>query len=202
MIERKVFEEMYQGQAPWDIGKPQPVFVELEESGAIRGSVLDVGCGTGENVLYLAARGHECWGIDFAPVAIQRAEAKAAQRDIKAHFLVVDALQLSTLGRQFDTVIDSGLFHVFDDEHRPIFVQNLAKVLKLGGVYYLLCFSEREPGEQGPRRVRQDEIREAFRDKWNVASIREARYEVATAPNGPTFSPGGPYAWLAAVTRE
>ena len=77
MIERKTFEEMYQGQAPWDIGKPQPVFVELEESGAIRGSVLDVGCGTGEHVLYLAARGHDCWGVDFVPVAVERAKAKA-----------------------------------------------------------------------------------------------------------------------------
>ena len=50
------FESMYLGQAPWDIPGPQPAFVALEEAGAIRGSVLDAGCGTGENALYLASR--------------------------------------------------------------------------------------------------------------------------------------------------
>jgi SAM-dependent methyltransferase len=201
MIERKTFEEMYQGQAPWDIGKPQPVFVELEESGAIRGSVLDVGCGTGEHVLYLASRGHECWGIDFAPVAVERGKAKAARRGIKAHIQVADALDLGKLGRQFDKVIDSGLFHVFDDDQRPLFVKSLAVALKPGGTYYMACFSEREPGAEGPRRVTQQEIREAFRDGWEVRSIREARFGVVTAPGGPQFSPGGPHAWLATIVR-
>src|SRR5690242_5932985 len=66
----EIFEKFYQGQAPWDIGEPQPEFVRLAESGAIEGTVLDVGCGTGENALYLAARGHDVWGIDFVPKAI------------------------------------------------------------------------------------------------------------------------------------
>ncbi len=70
---------MYQGRAPWDTGRPQPGIVKLAEAGQIRGSVLDVGCGTGENLLYLAAHGHEAWGLDFAPVAIERAKAKAAK---------------------------------------------------------------------------------------------------------------------------
>lgn len=202
MIERQTFEEMYQGQAPWDIGKPQPVFVELEESGAIRGVVLDVGCGTGEHVLYLASRGHECWGVDFVPVAVERAKAKAAQRGVQAHFRVADALDLNKLGRQFDTAIDSGLFHVFDDEQRPRFVKSLAAALKPGGTYYMACFSESEPGTEGPRRVTQKEIREAFRDGWEVRSIRETRFAVVTAPSGPQFSPGGPHGWLATIVRQ
>ena len=85
---------MYQGQAPWDTGRPQPDIIKLAEAGQIRGSVLDVGCGTGENLLYLAARGHEAWGLDFVPVAIERAKAKAAQRGIDAHFIVGNALEL------------------------------------------------------------------------------------------------------------
>ena len=67
------FESAYEGQAPWDIPRPQPVFVRLEDAGAITGSVLDVGCGTGENALFLASRGHEVLGLDFVPVAIERA---------------------------------------------------------------------------------------------------------------------------------
>ena len=77
------FEQAYQGQAPWDTGRPQPAIIKLAEAGQIRGSVLDVGCGTGENLLYLAARGHEAWGLDFVPVAIERAKAKTDQRGLK-----------------------------------------------------------------------------------------------------------------------
>ena len=65
---------MYQRQAPWDTGRPQPAIVKLAEAGQIRGSVLDVGCGTGENVLYLAAKGHETWGLDFVPGVIDHSE--------------------------------------------------------------------------------------------------------------------------------
>src|ERR1051325_4741714 len=122
----ETFESMYQGQAPWDIPGPQPVFVALEESGAIQGSVLDAGCGTGENALYLASRGHEAWGIDFVPVAVERAEEKARERGIAAQFRVADALRLGELGRTFDTVIDCGLFHTFSDEERPRYVAALA----------------------------------------------------------------------------
>jgi cyclopropane fatty-acyl-phospholipid synthase-like methyltransferase len=151
-------------------------------------------------VLYLASRGHDCWGVDFVPVAIERAKAKAAQRGIHAQFQVADALDLDKLGRQFDTVIDSGLFHVFDDEQRPRFVKSLAKVMKAGGVYFLACFSDREPGTEGPRRVSREEIHLAFRDGWQVQSIGETRF--ATTPGGPQFSPGGPFAWLATIVRQ
>ena len=167
-MDRDLFQQMYQGQAPWDTGRPQPAIVKLAEAGQIRGSVLDVGCGTGENVLYLAARGHDCWGIDFVPVAIERATAKAAQRGIKAHFIVGNALELNSLGRQFDIVIDCGLFHTFTDEERPVFVQGLAELLRPGGLLHILCFSDEEPGTEGPRRISQQEIRNAFHDGWKV----------------------------------
>src|SRR4051794_32036079 len=104
-MDRNLFEDFYAGQAPWDIPGPQPAFVELNQAGQIRGSVLDVGCGTGENAMYLAAQGRGVWAIDFVPVAIERARAKASHRKLPVHFIVADALQLDELGRQFDTVI-------------------------------------------------------------------------------------------------
>jgi SAM-dependent methyltransferase len=201
-MERDRFASMYQGQAPWDIPGPQPEFVRLEESGAIRGSVLDVGCGTGENALYLAARGHEVWGLDFVPVAIERARAKASERGLSVHFQVGDALRLDRLGRTFDTVIDCGLFHTFSDEERPVFVKGLARVLPPGGVYHMLCFSDQEPPGEGPRRITQREIRDAFRDGWEVREIQESAFEIANYPGAPQFSPGGPKAWRATIVRE
>src|SRR5438045_7980563 len=113
---RETFEGLYAGKAPWDIGKPQPAFVAA--AGKVIGSVLDAGCGTGENALFFADRGHQVTGIDFLPGPIELAKQKAAQRGISATFLVMDALQLDSLPQQFDNVIDCGLFHVFSDEDR------------------------------------------------------------------------------------
>ena len=201
-MEQQLFEQMYQGQAPWDTGRPQPDVIKLAESGKIRGSVLDVGCGTGEHVLYFAARGHECWGIDFVPVAIERAKAKAAKRGIKTTFLVGNALELGKFARQFDTVIDCGLYHTFSDEERPVFVKGLAEVLRPGGQLFILCFSEEEPGDMGPRRVTQKEIRDSFKDGRTVQSIEPTQFDTIMPPDGPQFSPGGPKAWVASIERK
>ncbi len=195
------FETAYQGTAPWDIPGPQPAFVGLEEAGEIRGSVLDVGCGTGENALFLASRGHEVWGLDFVPIAIERAKRKVNERGLNAHFQAGDALKLDQLGRTFDTVIDCGLFHTFTDEERPLYVAGLMTVLRPGGSVHILCFSDQEPPGQGPRRVTQQEIRDAFPSGWQVAAIRESRFQTTDHPEARTFSPGGPKAWLATISR-
>jgi SAM-dependent methyltransferase len=188
------FDEMYLGTPPWDIGRPQPVFLELAEEGAIRGSVLDAGCGTGEHVLMVAARGLDATGVDAAPRAIALAQAKAAGRGVKARFLVWDALRLGELGEQFDTVLDNGLFHVFDDERRARFVEALVMAVRPGGRYLVCCFSDRQPGDWGPRRVSQGEIRAAFADGWRVESIEPAQLET-------NLDPPVALAWLATITR-
>ena len=197
-----IFEKAYDGQAPWEIGGPQPEIVRLADAGAIRGVVLDVGCGTGENALYLAERGHDVWGIDFIPKAIERARAKALQRGLGVHFQVGDALKLEALGRTFDTVIDSGLFHTFSDEERSLFVRGLARVVRPGGVAYILSFSDQEPPGEGPRRVSREEIHSAFREWWDVESIQETRFRAIDDPQAPRFSPGGPRAYLITIRRN
>src|SRR5438105_5502156 len=88
------FDAMYAGAPPWDIGRPQPAFLELADAGALQGRVLDVGCGTGEHALMSAARGLEATGVDAAPAAITIAEAKARDRGLTARFLVWNALDL------------------------------------------------------------------------------------------------------------
>lgn len=192
---RKVgFDVMYRGTPPWDIGRAQREIVKLAESGLIEGDVLDVGCGTGENALSLADRGYKVWGIDSAPKAIAKARQKAKKRNLPATFEVFDALQLGKLKKTFDTVIDSGLFHIFSDEDRARFVKSLAAAVKPGGRYFLFCFSDREPGDWGPRRITKQEIRESFREGWRIDEIREAVFET-------NFDDPLVHAWLAAIRR-
>jgi SAM-dependent methyltransferase len=197
--DRDTFESAYAGQAPWDIGKPQRALMDVADQ--ITGSVLDAGCGTGENALYFAQRGHPVKGIDFLREPIRRAKQKNVQRGLSATFLVLDALALEDLPELFDTVIDSGLFHVFSDPDRRHYVAGLATILKPGGRLFLLCFSDHEPGTHGPRRVSAQEIRDAFAEGWTVQSIEPSRYEVRPDLKDLTFSDGGPKAWLAVIWR-
>jgi ubiquinone/menaquinone biosynthesis C-methylase UbiE len=141
-----------------------------------------------------AGLGLEAIGVDLAPTAIGIARDKARDRGLQARFVVADALDLATLGERFDTVLDCGLFHIFSDSERPLFVASLAAVTRPGGRYHMLCFSDRQPGQFGPRRVRQDEIRSSFADGWRVDSIEPAILEI-------TVNPAGAAGWLAAITR-
>ncbi len=119
-----------------------------------------------------------------------------------ATFLVMDALALKDLPEVFDSVIDSGLFHVFNDEDRKRYVEGLATVLKPCGRLFLLCFSDEEPGKQGPRRVSKKELHAAFAQGWKVESIEPARFEVRSDLKDLTFSAGGPRAWFVVLRRE
>ncbi|MGA7798472.1 class I SAM-dependent methyltransferase [Methanoregula sp.] len=189
------FDAAYQGTPPWDIGRPQKEFVELARRGEIRGSVLDIGCGTGEHALFFAGEGHEVWGIDSAPLAIRKSREKAAKKGLPVHFLVLDVRDLAKLGRTFDTATDSGLFHTLSDEDRPVFVDNLAAILSPAGTYFMLCFSEREPAGYGPRRVTKREIQDSFREGWSINYIRPAVFESRTRAEGPR-------AWLSSISKK
>jgi SAM-dependent methyltransferase len=192
------------GPAPWDLGRPQPAIVRLADRDAFAGSVLDAGCGTGEHALDLAARGCEVLGVDVAPTAIEQAREKAAARQIDATFLVADALHLERLGRTFDRVLDVGLFHTFEDDERGTYVDSLASVTRPGSVLHLLCFSDATPGTEGPRRVSQPEVREAFASGWSVVSIVPDRIEInpaAVNDEAPGWMRDGAPSWLARIER-
>jgi SAM-dependent methyltransferase len=193
------WDDSYAGSvpAPWDIGKPQPAFVRLAERGLLTGQVLDAGCGTGEQALLAASSGADAMGVDVSPLAVERARAKAAARGIKARFEVADARELGDLGRSFEVIIDSGLFHVFDDDSRTRYVASLASVLRPGGRLYLMCFSDAQPGTVGPRRVSQDELRSAFSPGWTVIEIKADTFEVNPGFFGATTT----QAWLFTASR-
>ena len=187
------FNDAYLGTPPWDIGRPQRELAGLADEGMIRGRVLDVGCGTGENALYVAGKGMSVWGLDAAPRAIKKANGKAKSRELGVVFRVGDALHLERLGERFDTITDCGLFHVFTDRQRTLYAKSLRSAMRKEGRYFMLCFSTKEPADWGgPRRVSEGEIRETFSQGWNVNFIREARFST-------TLNDDGGYAWLSSI---
>jgi SAM-dependent methyltransferase len=186
----------HDGPAPWDIGRPQPAVVRLAAQGGFAGSVLDAGCGTGENALHIAALGLPVLGVDVAETALGMARAKAADRGIEIEFAVADGLQLERLGRKFETVLDCGLFHSFDGEERPGYIASLASVTQRNGTLHVLCFSDDGP-HTGPHPVSRDELAAAFNpgNGWSVADIEPDRLQTRY------HDECGAPAWLATVKR-
>jgi cyclopropane fatty-acyl-phospholipid synthase-like methyltransferase len=199
-VDRATFEGLYERPAPWDIGRPQGPFVAAADR--VTSPVLDAGCGTGEHTLFFAARGHRVVGIDFVEEAVRRARAKAAERGLSVEFLVKDATKLEDWGERFASVIDCGLFHVFSDDDRRRYVRGLAHVVLPGGRLFLMSFSDEEPGNEGPRRVSQQELYDAFADGWEVESVEPVQIEVNPEFTEVKFSEGGPRAWFAVVRRK
>ena len=174
------WDAAYAGEAPppWDIGRPQPVFAALAAEGRLAGDLLDVGCGTGEHALLAAAGGADVLGVDLAVAAIERARQKAVDRGLSARFEAGDVLTMSLPAAGFDVVIDSGCFHSFDDDGRSRYVEVLRRVTRVGGVLYLTCFSDRQPGDWGPRRVTRSELVESFADGWSIESLEPATFVI------------------------
>lgn len=193
----KPWDASYQGgRAPWDVGRAQPAVVRVASEGGFTAAVLDAGCGTGENALYIASLGLPVLGFDVAETALAIARAKAADRGIEAEFAAADALDLERLERRFETVLDCGLFHTFDGDERPGYVASLASVTAPGARLYVLCFSDEGPGT-GPHPVSREDLRAAFNPGtgWNVAAIEPDR--VLTRFHDEHGAP----AWLATIKR-
>jgi SAM-dependent methyltransferase len=182
----------HDGPAPWDIGQPQRAIARLVSEGAFTGTVLDAGCGSGDNTLLIASLGLPVLGVDVAETALATAREKAAARGIAVEFAVADAFHFERLERTFTTVLDCGLFHTFDADERPAYVTSLASVTEHDGTVYVLCFSDEGP-DPGPHPVSQDELRAAFTG-WNVVAIERERVETR-------FHDHGAPAWLATIKR-
>jgi len=127
---------------PWDIRQAQPRLMELEALGAITGQVLDVGCGLGDNAIYLAQRGHQVTGVDSSPTGIEQARARAAAAGVQVRFEVADATELTGLDRLFDTVVDSALYHCLGTDDRHAYAAALRRVTTPHARWFIYCFSE------------------------------------------------------------
>lgn len=201
------FDDFYKNQTPpWVIGEPQPAIVELERAGLITGRVLDVGCGTGEHTILLAAAGYDVLGVDGAPTAVEQARRNAKGQGVNARFEVADALNLGT-SPTYDTIVDSALFHIFDEGDRATYVGSLCGATQPGSVVHVLALSDAGTGF-GPQ-VSEATLRQAFGgDRWEIEDLATVTYrgivtEVhADALNLAVGTHVDEPAWLARVRRR
>jgi 2-heptyl-1-hydroxyquinolin-4(1H)-one methyltransferase len=174
------FEDIYRdratgGSVPWDIGEPQPALAELVDEGWCRGRILDIGCGTGELGLALAARGHSVTGVDVAPSAIAQARRKAAERELEVDFVVADATELHGYDGSFDTVLDSGLLHCLQPAAQQRYPEVLRRITRPGARVAVLCFAD-VPGARTPDRggLTEGGLRELFAGGWEIDVLEAA----------------------------
>jgi SAM-dependent methyltransferase len=171
---RERFNEAYENRtAPWVIGEPQPAIVGLEQTGVLRGKMLDAGCGLGEHTILLTRLGYDVLGIDYAPSAVEQARANAAAKGVDAHFEVDDAMNLGA-EPGYDTIVDSALFHIFGDADRARYVASLHTALRAGGFLHVLALSDAGRGF-GPQ-VSEAQIRTAFADGWELEALDTTTY--------------------------
>lgn len=202
------FDDFYKDEdqtPPWVIGEPQPAVVDIERAGLITGRVLDVGCGTGEHTILLTAAGYDVLGVDGAPSAVEQARHNAKTRGVDARFDVADALDLGD-EPAYDTIIDSALFHMFDDADREKYVRSLGRATAPGSVVHLLALSDTGRGF-GPE-VSEETIRAAFADPgWDIEALTTTHYRgVITAPHADAMGLDvgtvvDEPAWLARIRR-
>lgn len=200
---RERFDTAYETHtAPWVIGEPQPAVIALERTGRLRSRLLDIGCGLGEHTIALTRLGYDVLGIDFAPHAIEQARANAAAHGVDARFEVADAFDLAEV---YDTILDSALFHIFDDADRTRYAASLHGAVAPGGYLHLLALSDSGRGF-GPE-VSEQVIRTAFADGWEIESLETTTYRgVVGQAHAPLLGvPVGTVvdepAWLARVRR-
>jgi SAM-dependent methyltransferase len=191
------WDAAYAGAPAWEIRRPQAAIVALAEAGQLCGRLLDVGCGTGETTLLAAAHGANALGIDVSQRAVDLARAKAAQRGVPARFDVADALHLDWTGEPFDTVVDSGTFHLFDAAQRGAYTASVGAAIRPGGTYYLLCARDNRTGSWGPVGLGTDELTRTFAEGWTIVCVEPATFEVTDSAPVDHVD-----AWLATITRH
>ena len=175
MTTEERFQKRYaSGDTPWDIGKPDVNLTQTVTTVALEPcKALDIGCGTGDNSIWLAQKNFQVTGIDASETAVQKAREKALQAKIKCTFMVMDFLTGKITGAPFGFAFDRGCFHSFhSDEERQKFAENVAAHLENGGLWLSLVGSadEPRPGPGPPRRTARD-IVNAVEPSFEILSL-------------------------------
>jgi SAM-dependent methyltransferase len=173
-------EHYASGEIPWDRGRPAPELVDLVEAGCLpEGRALDVGCGTGTNVRYLAGVGYDAVGIDVSALAIELAKAGAEGAKGSIRFQRLDLLADGPPAGEFDLVFDRGCLHVFDEpDDRALYARRVAECLAPDGLWLsLLGSTEGPPREEGPPRRSARDIAIAVEPALQIVELRNVDFD-------------------------
>lgn len=182
MTERNLphWEQLYSSQKvesmPWYHEKLDEDFAgALGERHISAGKVLDLGTGPGTQAIELAKTGFDVTATDISATAVKKASEKASDLGLKVDFLTDDILE-SRLQDAFDIIFDRGLFHVLDPDRRPVYAKTIHRLLNPGGMLFLKCFSYKQPGTEGPHRLRPEDIHTCFEPLFEIISITETEF--------------------------
>ena len=139
---------MYFRQPPWDTGISPPELLEFIQTHS-PGRAIDLGCGTGTNVITLVNAGWNVTGVDFAPRAIKIASQKLNQAGIQANLFLKDATKLQGIHGPFDLAFDLGCFHGIPQEGKPKYLERLDQILAPGGFWLMYGFLKSDPLQTG-----------------------------------------------------
>ncbi|MCX2930307.1 class I SAM-dependent methyltransferase [Mycobacterium sp. CVI_P3] len=178
------FDALYRGESPapgippvtsvpWDTKGPKESVVTWQQQGLISGAVLDIGCGLGDNAIYLARHGHHVTALDISPTALITAERRAADADVDVRFAVADAAELAGYHDAFDTIVDSGMFHCLDEDAKAAYAASACRAARPGARLLIACFSEaNDDPMRGQRAVSESALRTILGAAgWTVDSV-------------------------------
>ncbi|NQT40124.1 MAG: class I SAM-dependent methyltransferase [Planctomycetes bacterium] len=194
-------ERYAQEKTPWDTGRPSSALRRiLDQYPLVRGRVLELGCGTGTNAVFLARQGFDVTAVDISPLAIERAREKASRAGVDVTLLAADLLDLPELGPPFPLVFDRGVYHAVRRNDLPGFLATLARVSTPGGMYWTLAGNANEirGDEPGPPQVSAEEICRELAPLMDLVQLQEIRFdEILVAGNRKR-----PLGWSALFRRK
>jgi methyl halide transferase len=181
MREVEHFKQSYEtGETPWDIGKPDLNLIHTVTSTPIEPcKALEIGCGTGDNAIWLSQQKFNVLGVDVSPIAIHNASDKAAKANVGCTFVVLDVLQTDVEGAPFRFVFDSGFLHTIDsDEIRKSFVERLSQYLEPDGLWLSLLGNADEQRQlPGPPQWTARDIVNAVEPHFEILSLVSSYFE-------------------------
>lgn len=148
LFRRFLFHYWYFGQPPWDTGVSPPELLDFIQNHK-SGRAIDIGCGTGTNVITLANAGWQVIGVDFAPRAIKLAKQKLNKAGVQAELLVKDAMQLQGISGPFDLAFDLGCFHGIPPKGRARYLEHIHRILAPGGFWLMYGFLKNDANQPG-----------------------------------------------------